>query len=79
MLSLKGWVLIGGAGGSWVGGGDGCAGVGGGGWLRNSAAAGATAASFHPAKSRWVPMRGNFSQIKTPTRNLHLICLNNYI
>ena len=60
MLSLKGWVLIGGAGGSWVGGGDGCAGVGGGGWLRNSAAAGATAASFSPGQIKMGPNAWKF-------------------
>ena len=60
MLSWKGWVLIGGAGGSWVGGGDGCAGVGGGGWLRNSAAAGATAASFSPGQIKMGPNAWKF-------------------
>ena len=60
MLSWKGWVLIRGAGGSWVGGGDGCAGVGGGGWLRNSAAAGATAASFSPGQIKMGPNAWKF-------------------
>ena len=60
MLSWKGWVLIGGAGGSWVGEGDGCAGVGGGGWLRNSAAAGATAASFSPGQIKMGPNAWKF-------------------